>query len=101
MSTAVIHPHIRHDANGVAWINGTQVKVIEIVADWLAHGSSPEEMHFQFPHLSLAQIHSALACYYDHQAAFEAELAQRTAAVEKLRAATPGQPARRDLLARR
>ena len=100
MSTAEIAPHISRDSHDVAWISGTTVKVIEIVADWLAHGSSPEEMHFQFPHLSLAQIHSALAYYYDHQAELEADIARRLEQVESLRARTPGQPARRDLLAR-
>ncbi len=101
MSTAISYPHIRHDSNGVAWITETQVKVIEIVADWLAHGSSPEEMHFQFPHLSLSQIHSALAYYYDHRPTLEAELAQRTNRADELRATAANQPARRDLLARR
>ena len=48
--------HIRLDDGGVAWIDDTNVKVIEVVLDKLAHGSSPEEMHFQYPHLSLAQI---------------------------------------------
>jgi uncharacterized protein (DUF433 family) len=53
--------HIEVDENGVAWISGANVKVIEIALDKLAHGSSPEEMHFQYPHLSLAQIHAALS----------------------------------------
>lgn len=93
-------PHISRDAHGVAWISGTQVKVVEIVADWLAHGSSPEEMHFQFPHLSPAQIHSALAYYYDHQAELEADIARRLEQVESLRTRAKGQPTRREMLAR-
>jgi uncharacterized protein (DUF433 family) len=36
--------------------------------DHLAYGWSPEEMHYQHPPLSLAQIHAALAYYFDHQA---------------------------------
>jgi uncharacterized protein (DUF433 family) len=55
--------HIRTDVEGRAWIDDTNVKVIEVVKDWLAHGSSPEEMALQHPHLSLAQIHAALANY--------------------------------------
>ena len=51
--------HIRLDDRGVAWIDQTNVKVIEVVLDKLAHGSSPEEMHFQYPHLSLSQIYAA------------------------------------------
>jgi uncharacterized protein (DUF433 family) len=60
--------HIRIDERGVAWIDDTNMKVIEVVMDKLAHGWSPEEIHFQHPHLSLAQIHAALTYYYDHQA---------------------------------
>jgi hypothetical protein len=37
-----------------------------------AHGSSPEEISFQHPHLSLAQIHAALSYYYDHQQEIDA-----------------------------
>ena len=51
--------HIHVDDTGRAWIDDTNVKVIEVVIDKLAHGSSPEEMHFQYPHLSLAQIYAA------------------------------------------
>lgn len=69
--------HIEIDEKGTAWIDNTKVKVVEVVVDKLAHGSSPEEMHFQFPHLSLAQIHAALAFYYDHQAELDAEIKRR------------------------
>jgi uncharacterized protein (DUF433 family) len=43
------------------------VKVVEGALDKLAYGASPEEIHFQHPHLSLAQIHAALSYCYDHQ----------------------------------
>ncbi len=76
MST-IATAHIEVDENGVAWIDDTKVKVIEIVIDKIVHGSSPEEMHFQYPHISLAQIHAALAYYYDNQAALDAEIEQR------------------------
>jgi uncharacterized protein (DUF433 family) len=76
VSTAVT-AHIEIDENGVAWIDDTKVKVIEVVLDKIAHGSSPEEMHLQYPHLSLAQIHAALAYYYDNQASLEAEIERR------------------------
>ena len=32
-----------------------------------AYGWSPEEYHLQHPGISLAQIHAALAYYYEHQ----------------------------------
>lgn len=77
--------HIWLDDRGVAWIDQTNVKVIEVVMDKLAHESSPEEMHFQYPHLSLAQIHAALAYYYDHQTEIDAQIEQSAQQYEQLR----------------
>jgi len=57
--TATFTTQIELDDRGVAWIGGTKTKVIEVVLDKIAYGSSPEEIHFQHPHLSLAQIHGA------------------------------------------
>jgi uncharacterized protein (DUF433 family) len=72
--TATLTTQIEIDARGAAWISGTKVKVVEVVLDKLAHGWSPEEIHFQHPHLSLAQIHGALTYYYENQAAMDAEI---------------------------
>lgn len=83
MSTTII-AHIEVDENGVAWIDNTKVKVIEVVIDKIVHGSSPEELHFQYPHLSLAQIHAALVYYYDNQSALEAEIEQRWREADEL-----------------
>ena len=65
--TATFATQIELDDRGVAWIAGTKVKVTEVVLDKIAYGSSPEEIHFQHPHLSLAQIHGALTYYYENQ----------------------------------
>ena len=48
---AVVSTLIELDERGVAWITGTKVKVMEVATDKLAHGSSPEEMNLQYPHL--------------------------------------------------
>ena len=69
---AVVSTQIEIDEQGVAWLTGANVKVIEVALDKLAHGWSPEEIHFQHPHLSLAQIHAALGYYYDHKAEIDA-----------------------------
>jgi uncharacterized protein (DUF433 family) len=90
--TAITTSYIEIDEQGVAWIADTKVKVIEIAVDKLAHGPSPEEMHFQYPHLSLAQIHSALAYYYDHQEELDAEILQRLREVNELAARTVNSP---------
>ncbi len=43
-----------------------RVRVAQIVMDYLAHGWSPEEICRQYPHLAPAEVHSAMAYYYDH-----------------------------------
>lgn len=91
--------HIHLDDRGVAWIDDTNTKVIEVVLDKLAHGSSPEEIHFQHPHLSLAQIHAALSYYYDYQQAFDTEIARQLQEVETLMAQAEDSPLRQRLRA--
>ena len=77
--------HIRLDDRAVAWIDQTNVEVIEVVLDKLAHGSSPEEMHFQYPHLSLSQIYAALAYYHDHQTEIDAQIERGAREYERLK----------------
>jgi uncharacterized protein (DUF433 family) len=97
--TTVTTSHIRLDARGVAWIDDTNVKVIEVVLDKLAHGSSPEEMHFQYSHLSLSQIYAALTYYHDHQDEFDAEIERQIEEFDTLAAQAGDSPARRRLRA--
>lgn len=89
--------HIRLDEAGVAWLDDTNVKVVEVVLDKLAHGSSPEEMRFQYPHLSLAQIYAGLSYYHDHQTAFDAEIGQQLRQIDAMAAQAVDSPARRRL----
>ena len=74
MVTAPRKIEIELDSRGVAWVAGTRTKVREIVLDKTAWGLTPDQMHEQHPHLSLAQIHTALAYYYENQAAMDDEI---------------------------
>src|SRR5215475_1515223 len=98
--TTVLSTLIELDENGVAWISGTKVKVIVVATDKLAHGSSPEEMHFQYPHLSLAQIHSAQAYYYEHQEEFDAEISRQANWAAEMAEKAKDSPLRRKLMER-
>jgi len=80
--------YIVRDDRGVAWIDKTNIKVIEIVLDHIAYGWSAEAIHEQHPHLSLAQIHAALAFFYDHQVEFEAQIERQIQELKALRSAT-------------
>jgi len=99
MSTTVATTHIELDGDGRPWIVGTNTKVSEIVLDKLAYGWSSEEMCFQHPHLSLAQIHAALAYYYDHQPEIDAEISQQLEEYDKLRGEAEKSPLRQKLRA--
>jgi len=90
--STVAPPHVNLDERGVAWIDDTNVKVIEVVLDRLAYGWSPEEIHFQHPDLSLGQIHAALAYYYDHQAELDKVIASESEHVRRLRDAAAESP---------
>lgn len=74
MAAAVIPSHIHLDDRGRAWIDDTNIKVIEVATAQIAYGWSAYEIHRQYPHFSLAPIHAAPAHYFDHQAEYDAEI---------------------------
>ena len=84
--------HIRLDDRGVAWIDNTNTKAIEVALDMIAHGWSPDEIHFQHRHLSLAQIHSALGYYYDNKAELDEQIGHTTSEIERLRTQAGASP---------
>jgi uncharacterized protein (DUF433 family) len=86
MSIATAYGHITLSENGVPMIEGTTTKIVEIVLEIKAFGWSPEEVHFQHPYLSLGQIYSAMAYYFDHSQEFETEIKQRLEKVKNIRA---------------
>ena len=79
------YEHIILNEANVPLIAGTTMKVIELVLDYKAYGWSPEELHFQHPYLSLGQIYSALAYYWDHQAELDQDIEQRLEMIEQVR----------------
>jgi uncharacterized protein (DUF433 family) len=92
MMTTTDYHHIELDEHGVPWIVGTRIKVVEIAIDRLAHAWDAEELHQQHPALSLAQIHSALAYYYDHQQAIDRDIEDRIRREEEFFAKLPPSP---------
>jgi uncharacterized protein (DUF433 family) len=97
--TLVTEGHILLDDMGEAWIDDTNVKVIEVVLHKLAHESIAEEMHVQYPHLSVSQIYSALAYYHDHKEQMDARIEQDRRDVAALRAKAGETPGRAKLRA--
>lgn len=74
MNEAMTYPHITINRRGVPCIDGTRHRVIDIVADHIAHGYSAAQIVEQCPDLTPAQVHAALTYYYDHQAELDATL---------------------------
>jgi uncharacterized protein (DUF433 family) len=87
--TTTDHKYIELDDNGIALIADSTMKVSELITSHLAYGWSPEELHFQYPHLSLSKVYSALAYYWDYQPAIDREIEQRLERVETLRRNAP------------
>lgn len=73
----VAYPHIETPTDGEPVISGTPTKVIMIAMDRLAHQWDAHEIKRQRPHLTLGQIHSALAFYYDHEQEMNALIEDR------------------------
>jgi uncharacterized protein (DUF433 family) len=65
--------HIGIDERGIARIAGHRMRVIDVVWDTRA-GMSPREIFAEHPGLTMAQIHAAMAYYYDHQAELDATM---------------------------
>lgn len=84
---ATTYEHIVINEYGVPMIAGTTMKVVELVVEKTAYGWSPEELHFQHPYLTLGQIYSALAYYWDHLDALDEDIERRLGVVDRERQA--------------
>jgi uncharacterized protein (DUF433 family) len=73
-------PEIR---GGRPRIAGTGITVRRIVG-WYKLGLSPEEIAERIGHLSLAQVHAALAYYYSNREEIEADIASEEAEADRL-----------------
>ena len=82
------YPHIEKTpgvCGGKACIDGTRIRVLDIVG-LRQRGFEPEEMlnMYAVP-LSLAQVHAALAYYYDHPDEIEASIREGRKLVARIR----------------
>ncbi len=81
------YKHIRLDEDHVPSIAGTTMKVVDLVVEQQAYGWISEELHFQHPYLTLDQIHSALAYYWDHGEELDHDISRRLKRGDDLRGA--------------
>jgi uncharacterized protein (DUF433 family) len=76
---------------GRACIAGHRIRVADVVAWHERRGYSPDEIVALFPGLTLADVHAALAYYFDHRSEIEADLQADEALARQL---TQTQPSR-------
>jgi len=86
------YEHIVLNDSRVPVISGTTMKVTELVLAQAAYGWSAEELHIQFSHLTLGQIYSALAYYWDHRDELDGDIESRLEKVNRIQKNIPAPP---------
>jgi Protein of unknown function (DUF433) len=95
---ATRYEHIIIDAQGQTRIgNEHGFKLLSLIAEQQANNWNAHELLEQFPQLTMGQIHSALAYYWDHQVECDAELARLERQADELRSSLPVSAAQKRL----
>jgi len=93
--------HIELNDKGVAKLVGHRIKVEHIVALKQCQGLTAEQIQSDaYPHLSLSQIHAALAYYYDHRDEIDRQMKAGQEFVERERQKQESDPAHQALVAK-
>lgn len=66
-------------------VAGTDIKVSQVASEHEHGGMSPDAIVDAHPHLTLADVHAALAYYYDHQDSIREEWEEANALVASLK----------------
>jgi uncharacterized protein (DUF433 family) len=82
----VEYAHISYNSDNVPVVAGTRTKVRLIAEDLVYRGWDAEEIHRRYPYLTLGQIHSALAYYFDHKEEMDAEIEELERFAEAMKA---------------
>jgi len=85
----VIHEHIASTpgvCGGKPCIRGTRIRVQDIFVWHEIQAKTPEQIAAEFPQLSLADVHAALAYYYDNRGAIAVEMREAEVLLRKMKA---------------
>ena len=80
---------IKKVKGGSPVIKGTRMRVIDIGIDFEYLGMSPDEIVRAHPHISLAQVHTALAYFYKHIKEMREKIKKDEYYIEKLKQKYP------------
>jgi hypothetical protein len=64
---------------------GTDIKVSQIAWEHEHHGMTPDEIVEAHPHLTLADVHAALAYFYDHMDAVRGDWRETDRVIEEMK----------------
>lgn len=92
-----IELRLNRDGQPRAYLAGTRVRVQDIYVMSEVHGQTPDEIVRSLPHLSLAQVHAALAYFFQHTGEILQELREDEDMVQQFRAMTGPGPVERKL----
>ena len=70
-------------------IAGSRIRVQDVVIWHERGGQSAGEIVFDYPQLTLADVHAALACYHDHREEVDAEILAERHRYEQMKATQP------------
>jgi uncharacterized protein (DUF433 family) len=70
-------------------IAGHRIRVMDIVVCHEQQGMSPDEIASYYPGITLADIHAALAYYFDHRDEIQRDIEDERRFVEEVRQSTP------------
>lgn len=84
-TTLTEYKHIQLDERGIPIIAGSTMKVIDLVMAQMAYGWTPEEIQINHRYLSMSQIHSALAYYWNHKEELDMAIAADLEYAKKMR----------------
>ncbi|NES80951.1 MAG: DUF433 domain-containing protein [Moorea sp. SIO2B7] len=83
--TSTEYKHIQLNENNVPLIAGTTMKVVELITSVKAYQWTPEELHENYPHVSMSKIYAALSYYWDHKEEIDSEMERIEQWVDKMR----------------
>ena len=78
------YKHIYIMDDGRAMIGGTRIKVQYIAIDTVTWNRSPEEIKEGYEGLTMGQIHSALAYYWDNKDLVDAQIQEEVEYIEEM-----------------
>jgi len=93
MPLEATYPHIVKEGGQPARLEGhARTRVSMIVADYVWRGWLAEEIALKYPYLTLAEIHAAMAYYFDHREEIDQEMAAEDQEIEAWKHAHPTSP---------